>query len=49
MDAKVAASKQSQPHQRRPLEATMELRMRMNVLAAIMSFSFVAAIVLGMI
>jgi len=27
----------------------MELRMRMNVLAAIMSFSFVAAIVLGVI
>ncbi len=49
MDAKTPASKQSQPHQRRPLEATMELRMRMNVLAAIMSFSFVAAIVLGMI
>ncbi len=28
---------------------TMELRMRLNVLAAIMSFGFLAAIVLGMI
>jgi hypothetical protein len=35
--------------QRRHQEATMELRMRMNVLAAIMSFGFVAAIVLGVI
>jgi hypothetical protein len=30
-------------------EATMELRMRLNVLAAIMSFAFLAAIVFGMI
>jgi hypothetical protein len=28
---------------------TMELRMRLNVLAAIMSFAFLAAIVFGMI
>jgi hypothetical protein len=30
-------------------EATMELKTRLNVLAAIMSFGFVAAIVLGML
>jgi hypothetical protein len=30
-------------------EATMELRTRMNVLAALLSFGFVAAIVFGMI
>ena len=30
-------------------EATMELRMRLNVLAAIMSFAFLAAIVFGMV
>ncbi|MGD9830714.1 MAG: hypothetical protein AB7U66_18485, partial [Hyphomicrobiaceae bacterium] len=40
-------------HQNRRLspakEASMELRMRMSVLAAIMSFGFLAAIVLGMI
>jgi hypothetical protein len=35
--------------QRRQREATMELKMRLNVLAAIMSFGFVAAIVLGML
>lgn len=30
-------------------EASMELRMRLNVVAAIMSFAFLAAIVLGMV
>jgi len=37
---------------RRPLAGvggTMELRMRLNVLAAIVSFGFLAAIVLGMV
>jgi hypothetical protein len=30
-------------------EATMELRMRLNVLAAIISFAFLTAIVFGMV
>ena len=30
-------------------EATMGLRMRMNVLAALMSFTFIAAIALGIV
>jgi hypothetical protein len=30
-------------------EATMELRMRMNVLAALMSFTFIAAVALGIV
>jgi hypothetical protein len=30
-------------------EATMELSMRLNVLAALLSFGFIAAIVIGMI
>ena len=30
-------------------EATMEMKLRMNVLAALMSFGFVAAVVLGMV
>jgi hypothetical protein len=30
-------------------EATMELRMGLNVLAAILSFAFLAAVVFGMI
>jgi hypothetical protein len=31
------------------MEATMELAMRLNVLAALLSFGFIAAIVLGMV
>ena len=31
------------------MEATMELAMRLNVLAALLSFGFIAAIVFGMI
>jgi hypothetical protein len=30
-------------------EATMELSMRLNVLAALLSFGFIAAIVIGMV
>jgi hypothetical protein len=30
-------------------EATMELSMRLNVLAALLSFGFIAAIVFGMV
>jgi hypothetical protein len=37
------------PHPQGLVEETMELRMRLNVLAAIMSFAFVAAIALGMV
>jgi hypothetical protein len=33
----------------RQREATMELSMRLNVLAALMSFGFIAAIVVGMV
>ena len=43
------------PHQRRQRagsfrqeEATMTLRMRLNVLAAVISFAFLTAIVVGM-
>ena len=42
------ATSEVPPNLRHP-EATMELRMRMNVLAALLSFGFVAAIVFGMI
>jgi hypothetical protein len=42
------ASSEVSPNRRHP-EATMELKMRMNVLAALLSFGFVAAIVFGMI
>jgi hypothetical protein len=31
------------------MEATMELTMRLNVLAALLSFGFIAAIVFGMV
>jgi hypothetical protein len=31
------------------MEATMELTMRLNVLAAVLSFGFIAAIVFGMV
>jgi hypothetical protein len=31
------------------MEATMELSMRLNVLAALLSFGFIAAIVFGMV
>jgi hypothetical protein len=35
---------------RRPhMEATMELAMRLNVLAALLSFGFIAAIVIGIV
>jgi hypothetical protein len=35
--------------EKRQLEATMELKTRLNFVAAMMSFVFVAAIVMGMI
>ena len=44
---KQCAGENSRNHRRK--EATMELRMRLNVLAAIMSFGFLAAVVFGMI
>lgn len=44
---KQCAGENSRKHRRK--EATMELRMRLNVLAAIMSFGFLAAVVFGMI
>jgi hypothetical protein len=31
------------------MEATMEITMRLNVLAAVLSFGFIAAIVFGMV
>ena len=38
-----------QPAKAAVKEATMELTMRLNVLAAVLSFGFIAAIVFGMV
>jgi hypothetical protein len=41
--------RQPPPHRHADEGGTMELKMRLNVLAALMSFAFLAAVVFGMI
>jgi hypothetical protein len=51
VDSGFSASGNRAEFQRRPgpaKEATMELRMRLNVLAAIISFAFLTAVIFGM-
>jgi hypothetical protein len=46
---RVRRMRPDRPPEQSGKEVSMELKMRLNVLAAIMSFTFLAAVVLGMI